>query len=302
MVSLEDLAQFLNDDKLTGRLIIAVQQNDPPKEIVYYKTRPSKKVVNEYRKAYLNRVKTRVGLPVVEQDSMDETTSHDIQRYNINEVPNANDILDPPIRQGGIHMESVPRIKYTSFQFTNNKRQKITIFRRYKKNPLLTQKRLDLLILREVVIDFAKKDMLHLDRRADCVVYDNEIFVFWKSGFERIFNYTKVYKQQAKEVYTYLKSDAPYKITGLEKFEKETNDLDSLRTLSNIHRSNFYQTLNIRKLKKLSKDTTLGMTVNVVTGTVEFVNRDKFLHFFKDDDLNSPASGRKYTAYLKKIR
>lgn len=295
---LEKIAEILKDPNIAGNLVFGKNTEEGNEAIV--KSNLQKKVVKEYSKAFSGFVKRRTAKRIISYTATDSEID-EILLINSSEIPRFNKIIKIPTNDE-VNVGEIKNTKFTAFHFQNDE-ENIIVLREYKTSPFLSKSRLDRLIFSGDVLTFSGKDSIRVDRKIDCLVYQDMVIIFKRGGFEQIFDFTKVYASQANKIFNYFEKEAPYKIHNLKNLKSDCKGLLVLRKASNVFDEENYKTITIEKIKKFSDhNPDLKIKVNTSSKTVDFGNLQNMLRFFDEVYYSSETTGNKYIALFKKKR
>lgn len=65
------------------------------------------------------------------------------------------------------------------------------------------------------------KEMIIVDPKVDCIVFDGQVVIFEKGNFEKIFSYDHVYHEHSNKFFNFMDTDCPYRIRDLDKIRDQ---------------------------------------------------------------------------------
>jgi len=224
---IEKVISFLEDSSITAKLVfgnrITISETDPTDRRKKIKTRKmvltyaglSDDVVEEYRKDFLKQVELHKGDTRLKYNGSDFDPDG-YQYYKINDIQNGKEMTkDTNQRLLRIDEGFVKTLRFTIFRLQNKSLKELLVVRAYPKSKFLKKK--DGLIFDDGgILTFTKTDIMSVDSLVDCLVYEEEVIIFRRKAFERVFDFRKIFEGHFKEVFDEITEEKlKYKIEPL---------------------------------------------------------------------------------------
>jgi Kiwa KwaB-like protein len=297
--TIDKVIEFLDDSHLSCKLIFGTKDDD---KFVLHHMSLDRDAISGYREVFLRKAKKRKKMKHSEYNSSD----YDPKEYmtlKISEVSKAREVLkDSNNKINKLTREFVSQVEFTVFRFQNPELETAYFIRSYWRVELLSQGRLNALIATNGILSIADKDIVIGTPTFEVIGFGDELLIFGKSAFEKIFQYTDSYIMHAKEVFSYLDTNTDYTIVGLKTIEAGCTRLEDLRRISSIRKSNSHQTTKLEKLVAFAdRNKELGIVIDQEKRTVNFPDVRSFMITFNEDYHEGPLSGRKSIISRKKL-
>jgi len=158
-------------------------------------------------------------------------------------------------------------------------------------------------ILEKGHFDTVKQPLFLFDYNIDCLSRDDEMFIFSKDKFQKIFQFFEKLLESAAVTLKEIKAQVP--ILNFDQFEDSCKGhLQKLAKLSSIAGKPYFKVLSMKQMKKVIKEFKLPLETKRVDGEemLVFDGSDKWviLHLLDDYYLGSPMTGIKYGAPSKR--
>ncbi len=176
-------------------------------------------------------------------------------------------------------------------------------FRTYSQKRELTRTRLLAVVLKQGHYDRFTDRLFLFDQHIDCICRGNELFIFKKDNFQRIFQFYKLLLKTAKDTLQIIKEKIP--IDNFDDFEQACEGhLQKVAKLKNIASKPYLKRVKMKDLKKVIKRYKLPIKT-VGKGQGEKLHFDKsdrwaILRLLDDDYLESVMTGNTYEANSKR--
>jgi hypothetical protein len=302
---------FLEDRSISAKLVFGnkrtISKVDPEdkrrrtktKEIHLTYSRLADDVVEEYRQDFLRQVQYH------QDDTRMRYNGSDVdpagyQYYRVADIPNEASITNEPKEQlSEIDDEFIKTMMFTIFRFENWKNKELLVIRVYPRSKFLKKK--DGLILRGGVLSFTTSDIVAADRVMDCLIFEDEVIIFHRKAFEKIFDFKNIFKKHLDKVFAAITEDkVNYKIEQLPELKEAIlKDMRKLRKLTSITEKEVYKTVSFENIMAFDKDYHIGAEIDGSKRSIKFLDAFSFLHFYNDDNLYSQLTKIKYLAFSK---
>lgn len=176
-------------------------------------------------------------------------------------------------------------------------------FRTYSQKRELTRTTFLAVVLKQGHYDQFTDRLFLFDQHIDCICRGNDLFIFKKDNFQKIFQFYKLLLKTAKDTLQIIKTKIP--IDNFEDFEHACEGhLQKVAKLKNIASKPYLKNVNMKDLKKVIKRYKLPI-VTVGRGNNEKIHFDKsdrwaILRLLDDDYLESVLTGNSYEANSKR--
>ncbi len=158
-------------------------------------------------------------------------------------------------------------------------------------------------ILEKGHFDTVKQPLFLFDYNVDCLSRGNDMFIFSKDKFQKIFQFFEKLLESAEVTLKGIETQVP--ILNFNQFEDSCKGhLQKLAKLTSIASKPYFKVLSMTQMKKVIKEFSLPLETKKVDGKemLVFDPSDKWviLHLLDDYYLGSPMTGLKYGAPSKR--
>lgn len=309
--AIEKVISFLEDRTISAKLVFGnkriiseVDKQDKRKRIKHKEvhltySRLDDEVVDEYRQDFLRQAQYHKDDTRMRYNGTDVDPAG-YQYFPIADIPNEASVTNEPKEQlSEIDDEFIKSMMFTIFRFENSKKKELLVIRVYPRSKFLKKK--DGLILKGGVLSFTTSDIVAADRVMDCLIFEDEVIIFHRKAFEKIFDFKNIFKKHLEKVFAAITEDKlNYKIEQLPELKQAIlKDMRKLRKLTSITQKEVYKTVKFEDIIVFDKEYHIGATIDVSKRSIMFSDATKFLHFFNDDNLYSQLTKTKYLAFSK---
>lgn len=302
---------FLEDSSISAKLVFGnkrtISKVDPEdkrkriktKEMHLTYSRLADDVVEEYRQDFLRQVQYHQDDTRMRYNGSDMDPAG-YQYYRVADIPNEASVTNEPKEQlTEIDDEFIKTMVFTIFRFENSKKEELLVIRVYPRSKFLKKK--DGLILKGGVLSFTTSDIVAADRVMDCLIFKDEVIIFHRKAFEKIFDFKNIFKKHLEKVFDAITEDKiNYKIEQLPELKQAIlRDMRKLRKLTSITEKEVYKAVKFEDIIAFDKEYHIGAKIDVSNRSITFADASRFLHFFNDDNLYSQLTKIKYLAFSK---
>lgn len=296
---LADLTSFLADQHLGGKIIFGTTEDDESTRLSYAILKQD--TVNDYRQEFMGHIgKYSAKDPV--PYGLSDFEPHTYQYLNAGDIPQAPTFLkDPQTSVTHLNSDFIKAIRFTEFRFQNSNGDLMAIFKIYLKTQFLTSQNKFKFFLENSVLTPFTKDLIVAPPRFDCILFNDIMYIFKRSNFERIFDYKKVFEEKASAVFAYFKKPKGYTIEGLEDIQtKCMGNRSRMRRLAVISQGVPYQTFTYGKLAAFSRKKGLDdPSFDLKNRVMKFRTTRAFFRLFEDMYVHSDLTNTDYIASRK---
>jgi len=152
--------------------------------------------------------------------------------------------------------------------------------------------------------DTVKNPLFLFDCNVDCMSRGNQMFIFSKDKFQKIFQFFEMLLASATATLAAIKTQVP--ISNFEDFEQSCQGhVQKLAKLNSIAQKPYFTKLSMARIKRVIKEFDLAIKTTKLGGKemLLFEPSDKWaiLHLLDDYYLGSSMTGLKYGANSKRI-
>lgn len=296
---LRDLTTFLSDPQLGGKIIFGTSEDDKTTKLSYAILKQD--TVNDYRQEFIGQIEKYSNKDPAHYGLSDfETDTY--QYLSASNIPQATTFLEDP-RTPVTHLNSnfIKAIRFTEFRFHNANDDLMAVFKIYLKTQFLTSQNRFKFFLENSVLTPFTKDLIVAPPRLDCVLFNDIMYIFKRSNFERIFDYKKVFEERAAAVFAYFKKPKGYSIEGLEDIQtKCMGSRSKMRRLAVISQVVPYQNFTFDKLATFSRKKGLDdPSFDLKDRSMRFRTTRAFFRLFEDMYVHSDLTNTDYIASRK---
>jgi len=295
---LKNLTEFLSDTQLNAKIIFGTSEDGKNTRLSYAVLK--KDTVNDYRKEFISNIENYSDKDPVQYGISDFEA--DTYQYLIaGDIPQATTFLkDPQNPVRNLDSTFIKSIRFTEFRFQNTNGAVMAVFKIYLKTHFLTSGNRFKFFLEDSVLTPFTKDVIVAPPRFDCILFNNVMFIFKKSNFERIFDYKKVFQAKATAVFAYFEKPKGYTIEGLEPIRaKCMKSRSRMRRLAIISQG-AYRTFTFDQLANFSKQKGLkDPSFDLKNRMMKFQTTRAFFRLFEDMYVHSELTDTDYIASRK---
>jgi len=204
--------------------------------------------------------------------------------------------------KGGV--SATEDLKFYSLVFGSQKEARVVLLRAISEKIELSKGNRVAALLRDGTFSQLKQKVFLFDRRVDCIAAGGFLFIFNKSGFERLFQYYEQLRANAastvKEVTKYIQ------ISNIEEFTKAcTTQVRFMDKMAAISKRPYLSKITINDIKKVIAVFNLSVPIVADDGVEKIVfetspdKRWQILKLLDDDYLGSIMTQEKYAANSK---
>jgi hypothetical protein len=169
--------------------------------------------------------------------------------------------------------------------------------RELKRSPLLA------IVLRQGHYDKFTDPLFLFDRHIDCISRGNDLFIFKKDKFQKIFQFYELLLKTAKDTLKIIKARIP--IDNFDDFEQACEGhLQKVAKLKNIASKPYLQKVTMKDIKKVIKkyDLNISTVGKGKSEKIHFDDSDRWaiLRLLDDDYLESVLTGNSYETNSKR--
>lgn len=314
--SIASVVDFLGDTSVSAFLVfgnrVITSKDDPNNKRKKIKTAQTvitysnlaDDVIEEYRKSFMKQAQSHLEDRRMRYNGSDFDPAG-YQFYKVADIPDSASVIRPP-KDSEVRLTFddafIKTLRFTIFRFQNSDGKEVLFIRAYPKSKFLKKK--DGLILHGGVLSFTESDIVVADPVVDCIVIDDEILIFRRKSFEKIFNFRKIFEKHMKEVFDEIAEEKiHYTVQPVETLKEEiVRDMRKLRKLTSITEKKVYQRVTFEHIIDFEKENKIGAKIDAYHRTITFEDAYAFLHFYNDDNLESRLTNAKYLSLSKKDR
>jgi hypothetical protein len=176
-------------------------------------------------------------------------------------------------------------------------------FRAYSPKRELAQSRLFAMVFRDGHYDSFRDSLFLFDQHIDCVCRGDDLFIFSKDKFQKIFQFYELLLQAAKDTLDVIKARVP--IDNFDDFKQSCQGhLLKVAKLKNIASKPYLEKVTMRDIKKVIKKYNLqiGTVGKGKNEKIHFDSSDRWaiLRLLDDDYLESVMTGENYEVNSKR--
>ena len=145
-----------------------------------------------------------------------------------------------------------------------------------------------------------KEDIISIDDKFDCVMYENYMAIFTQLYFEQIFNYQDEYTKKCNENINKIRQLNIIK--NIEDIEKESEKVTIKKKLAKIKDSdiNWFKDKVNNSLNDIQNIiSSVGLDMKIENGEIISNDTSELIHLIQDDYLKSNLSGDDYVTDKK---
>ncbi|WP_308780664.1 Kiwa anti-phage protein KwaB-like domain-containing protein [uncultured Clostridium sp.] len=234
--------------------------------------------------------------PIVSvEDSIDSINVKEVSK--LEEIKNSfSDISHIPLINT---FEEIKDSRAYAIVLTNIDNKKIYVFFKKVFSSLYLKSKLKALFAEGRLKKF-KENIISIDERFDCVMYDNYMAIFTQLYFEQIFEYQDEYTKKCNENINKIKQLNI--IENLDKIEKDSEKVTIKKKLAKIKDSdiNWFNDKMNKSIKDIENIITkVGLDMKIENGKIVPNDTSELIHLIQDDYLKSDLSGDDYVTDRK---
>ncbi|WP_195972912.1 Kiwa anti-phage protein KwaB-like domain-containing protein [Clostridium thermobutyricum] len=229
------------------------------------------------------------------------TIADNIDSICINDVPNLKKIYE-----GLFKIEEINTIEKFSdihdskayVMILKNDEIEIALFKKFISSIYLKSKKK--FIFNEGIMEQFNKDILSIDDKFDCVSFENELLVFYKSSFEQIFDYKDEYTKKAIE--NIEKIESINVIKNIELIKEESEKITIKKKLAKIKETDiewFNDQIKNNFSRIAETITTANTDITIVEGKLEINDVSDLVHLIQNDFVKSNIDDEEFISESK---
>ena len=310
-----DSILYLDFSKCNVTVCLASVSNDdnPPK---FQRLQISEDLTEDFRNVAQTVIEKRQknkgngDLVLRAYDAGSKPDSHEVEYVNLsqhyfikNQITSLSSLANVPIFTK--ENEFISGIRFYVIVLQPKQGEPIYCFRLYSQKKELSRSPVFAALFTEGHFDRVKQPMFLFDHHLDCVSRGENMFVFHKDKFQKIFRFFEMVLKTAKSTLKTIKAKVP--IYNFDEFEKACEGhLQMLAKLKNIANKEYLKKITMADIKKIIKEfPQLGVQKKKKNGKemLVFDPSDKWalLRLLDDDYLKSLMTGQKYEVTGKRL-